>query len=99
MAGAVTNTTRRADRQVPWRYISKRMRRRLQRTPRDKRFVLWLRCRRPAVYARLARYWNMQFWSLITTIDPWKTPFMSMALKLSASAVAHTWVTDELRPL
>lgn len=86
-----------ARRQIPWRYLSKRFRRKLRRTPRDRRFLLWLKCKRPRVYARLTGLWWVRWMNALTNISPYETPFVALAPKVTASQVYEQWVTDELR--
>lgn len=61
--------------------ISKRFRRKLRRAKSP--FHLWLRCKRPAVWARLTRLWSWQFLEVITNIDPYKMPIFASAPKFN----------------
>jgi hypothetical protein len=55
--------------------ISKRLRRKLRRAKNP--YLLWLRLRRPRLYARLQRWWLWKLLDTITNIPPTDTPFFS----------------------
>ncbi len=75
--------------------ISKRLRRKLSRSSNP--YLLWLRLRRPRVYARLQRRWVWQLIGEITNMCVYDTPFVSTCPKVTAADIAATWRTDDLR--
>ena len=77
--------------------ISKRFRRKLKRSSAP--YLLWLRCKRPHVYARLTRLWQYQWLERITSITPWDTPFFSTLPKVRSPHIYHEWLTDTLKPM
>ena len=77
--------------------ISKRFRRKLRRSSNP--YLLWLQCKRLHVYARLARWWNFQFWQMLLSISPMDTPFFSACPKVTSQMVTHTWRLDEAQAL
>lgn len=77
--------------------VSKRFRRKLRRAQDP--YLLWLRCKRPRVYARLTRWWNHQWLNRIVSIDPIDTPFFSRAPRVTSQHILHTWVCDKLVPV
>jgi hypothetical protein len=74
--------------------ISKRFRRKLRRSSNP--FQLWLRCKRPHVWARLTRLWNYRFWEMLLSIAPCDTPFCSMAPKVPSQSVLEQWKVDPI---
>jgi hypothetical protein len=52
--------------------ISKRLRRKLRRSQSP--YLLWLRCRKPRLYARLQRMWLWKMLDTATSIAPCDTP-------------------------
>jgi hypothetical protein len=68
----------RKHRRVP-NAISKRLRRKLRRARNP--YLLWLRCRRPALYARLQRWWTYKLIDYVTSVPPYATPLFSFAVK------------------
>ena len=75
--------------------ISKRFRRKLSRAKHP--YILWLRCKRPAVYARWSQMLVWYFVDRITTIDPIDTPFVSMLPKTTSEMLYLDWVKDKLQ--
>lgn len=73
--------------------VSKRFRRKLRRARNP--YYLWLRCKRPRVWARLTRLWNYRFMEMICSIPPYATPFFSAAVKVERGELLERWRTDE----
>jgi len=74
--------------------ISKRLRRKLRRAKNP--YLLWLRLRQPAKYARLRRLWWALYWDAITNLSPIDTPFFSAATRVTANSIIQDWKVDHV---
>ena len=73
---------------------SKRFHRKLVRKMPSERYLFWLRCKRPHVWARLQRWYTYHFLEVITNIDIFGTPFAQSLPKVDAKGLMQEWALD-----
>lgn len=56
--------------------------------------MLWLRLRKPVIYARLQRWWLYQLLQLVTKLSPWDFPIFMLAPKVTSNGLISEWKVD-----